>query len=76
MMFLSFECSPSYLEAFESLSPDDDSDLYFSVASSDWFDITTERGRRMAVRHILALVEWADDCMLTGGESDRGMDTE
>lgn len=60
--FFSFNLSGSYLESFESasLSPTVDSDLHLLVEStSDWFDITTKAGRKMIVRHLLALVRWA-----------------
>lgn len=66
--FFHFEVSPFYLESFEELSPvaPGDTESYLLVNTSEWFDIATKRGREMTVRHLLALVKWAQ-----AAEADR-----
>ncbi|KAH6853783.1 hypothetical protein B0I37DRAFT_409920 [Chaetomium sp. MPI-CAGE-AT-0009] len=68
--FFSFETTLSYLSQLESLSPNDHSNLYFSVKSTNWFDIATEEGREMTVRHLLALVQWAHKKMEDGSNEE------
>ena len=61
-MLFHFKVSDTYRESFvdESLSPTVDSDPYLLVEStSEWFDMKERIGRKMIVRHLLALVEWA-----------------
>ncbi len=69
----------------ESLSPTVDSDpCLFVESTSEWFDIKERNGRKMIVRHLLALVEWAREAAAhhereSGGENDwegDGMDME
>ncbi len=61
----------------ESLSPMVASDPYLFVEStSEWSDIKERNGRKMIVRHLLALVEWARETAAqfeqqTGGEYNR-----
>jgi hypothetical protein len=60
--FFHFEASTGYQNRFKSSSLGSTSDSWLRVKStSEWFDMCESKGREMIVRHLLALVQWAQD---------------
>ncbi|KAK2794469.1 hypothetical protein FQN50_009901 [Emmonsiellopsis sp. PD_5] len=59
--FFHFHITDDFLRQFETLDPTDDNrEAYLQVDSTDWFDMSQQKGRKKFVRHILGLVAWAD----------------
>jgi hypothetical protein len=76
--FFHFKIPDSFSNKFETLSPTerekDSSSFLFVDSTLGWFNIGTRKGREEIVRHLLALVAWANHMherdMETGDEMD------
>ncbi|KAK5994819.1 hypothetical protein PT974_03203 [Cladobotryum mycophilum] len=63
-----FKITPQYLRQFERLRPTQetqDTDTFLHVQTTKWFDVSGRKGREYFVRHLIALISWADD-IITG----------
>ncbi|KKZ64276.1 hypothetical protein EMCG_09738 [[Emmonsia] crescens] len=63
-----FNITDDFIHCFKTLLPTDknlDMSTYLKVESTVWFDVSEPTGRKYFVRHLSALVAWADAVTIT-----------
>lgn len=58
MKFFQFHITKDFINEYEKPSPTTD---YLRVDSTEWFDINKQGHRKEVVKHILAMLAWADE---------------
>ncbi|KAJ9285654.1 hypothetical protein DTO027B5_6453 [Paecilomyces variotii] len=69
--FFHLKFTKTFLRCFKTLRPaDENPDIatYLQIQSTNWFDVSKQTNRKYFVRHLVALVAWADAIELHGSE--------
>lgn len=75
---LQVHISESFLQRFRTLDPHEqctDHATFIPIDSTHWWNLADVPGRRFFVRHILALIAWADDASWMESDSDSSNDS-